>query len=403
MKKNILVYSLGTTYPESKKTITPKFIHTFNKELVKLGFRVVTITPHLKGALTKENIDSVEILRFRYFPEDWELDRTPISDVVNNSKAGFLKVFIMIIIFFLYTFFVCLKKKPDIIHAHWIFPCGYIAYIVSKFLKLKVITTAYGGEIPQIQKFNFLKKIVVPAMNKTNMIIVPSTYIKNELGQLGFNNEKIKVMKLIPNFLDHTSDFEFLKKIKSKFTNPENKIVFFVGRLVERKGVKYLIQSLLEMKTKNIHLIICGKGYLSDELKALTKSLSLDNKVTFIASDHKELGYIHDISDCFVLPSVIDCKGETEGLGLVILEAMESGVPVVASAVGGITDIIKHEYNGLLVEQKNPKAIADAVDRVLSDEQLRKKLVTNVKITAKEFSPQTVAEQYTKIFHQILN
>jgi len=107
MEKKNLVYSLGTTYPESKKTTTPRFVHTLNKEMVKLGFKVVAITPHVKGALTKESIDSVNISRFRYLPENWELDRTPISDVVNNSKIGFLKVLLMIIVFFQYTFFAC--------------------------------------------------------------------------------------------------------------------------------------------------------------------------------------------------------------------------------------------------------------------------------------------------------
>jgi len=223
--------------------------------------------------------------------------------------------------------------------------------------------------------------------------------MKKKLLEKGFKDEKIKVIKLTPTFLNHTSDIEFLKKFKNKFTKPENKIVFFVGRLVERKGVKYLIQSLLEMKTKNVHLIICGKGHLFDQLRDLTKSLNLDSKVTFMAPSHQELGFIHDISDVFVLPSIIDSKGETEGLGLVIPEAMESGIPVVASAIGGITDIIKHEYNGLLVEQKNPKSIAEAIDRILSDEQLRNAIVSNSKYVLEEFSPKRIAEQHAKIFY----
>jgi len=111
---------------------------------------------------------------------------------------------------------------------------------------------------------------------------------------------------------------------------------------------------------------------------------------------------LHDLSDVFVCPSIIDSKGETEGLGVVIPEAMESGLPVIASSVGGIVDILKNEVNGLLVEQKNPMAIAKAIERIFSDEELKKKMIENSKKTVKEFSPETIAKKNFKIFDKIV-
>jgi len=215
--------------------------------------------------------------------------------------------------------------------------------------------------------------------------------------------EKIIIINPIPNFVKHISDDKELKKFRKKFTDDDSKIILFVGRLVERKGVEYLIKSLPEIKTLKFHLMIAGDGWLYDDLKKLTNSLCLQDKVTFFgAPSHEELGKLHDISDVFVCPSIIDSKGETEGLGVVIPEAMESGLPVIATSVGGIVDILKNEVNGLLVEQKNPKAIAKAIERIFSDEDLKKKMIENSKKTVNEFSPETIAEKNFKIFDKIV-
>jgi len=107
---------------------------------------------------------------------------------------------------------------------------------------------------------------------------------------------------------------------------------------------------------------------------------------------------LHDISDVSVCPSIIDSQGNIEYLGLVIPEAMESGQPVIASSVGGIVDIIKNEVNGLLVPQKDSAAIANAIERIIKDEELAKKLVENSKATVSEFSPQRIAQKYYEIF-----
>jgi len=81
---------------------------------------------------------------------------------------------------------------------------------------------------------------------------------------------------------------------------------------------------------------------------------------------------------------------------------MKSGIPVIASAVGGITDTIKNEVNGLLVEQKNPTAIANAIERIISDEELKKNMIENSKKTVIEFSPRTIGNRYYEIFQKIL-
>jgi len=113
-------------------------------------------------------------------------------------------------------------------------------------------------------------------------------------------------------------------------------------------------------------------------------------------------GLLHDISDIFVCPSIVDSRGFTEGLGLVIPEAMESGLPVVATSVGGIKDIVKNEVNGLLIPQKNPTSIANSIERIIQDPKFTRKIIENSKTTVAEFTPATIAKQHFDIFQNIL-
>jgi len=352
-QKKIKIISLATTYPESTSSKKPKFIHLLNKELVKLGAKVLVICPHSKGSSTKEIMDSVEIRRFRYLPQNNELKDRSIPDEIRLSKFGKLKVSFMVMNFFIVTILECLKDRPDIIHGQWAFPGGYIAYLVSKLFGTKYVVSIHGAETPLLKKLNFIRRIVIKSLNNSSLVIVNSNYTKNEYVKVGVKQEKIIKINPTPNFVNHISDVEKLRKFRKKFADDDSKIILFVGRLVERKGVEYLIKSLPEIKTLKFHLIIAGDGWLYDDLKKLRNSLSLQDKVTFFgAPSHDELGKLHDISDVFVCPSIIDSKGETEGLGVVIPEAMESGLPVIATSVGGIVDILKNEVNGLLVEQK---------------------------------------------------
>jgi len=403
MDKKISIYSLTTSYVKSSVTGGSRFVHDLNKELILLGIQVKTITPHSTGEKTKEVIDGVDVRRFKYLPEKYEINSSSISDEVSKSEKGLFKIIFLTLGFFIFSFFECLKEKPDIIHAHWAFPGGYVAYVMSKIFRTKGMVTIHGGEIPLLRKFNFLRKIVVHGLNNLSIIIANSNFTKNELISLGVNEKKIIVEKVIPNFLKHSKSKESLTDFRSKFTNTDNQIILYFGRLVERKGVEYLIRALDEMKTMNVHLIIVGGGELFEKLQLLSKQLNLTNKVTFFGrATDDELDKIQKISDIFVCPSIIDSRGMTEYLGLVIPEAMESGLPVIASSVGGIVDTIQNEVNGLLVEEKNPKAIANAIERIISDEELKKKIIENSKETVKEFFPNVIGMKYYDIFHKIL-
>lgn len=400
MDEKITIYSFSTTYPESPNSTKGKFVHFLNKELTKLGSDIEVIAPHSKGYPQKTVFDSVKINFFKYLPESLEIKKS-IPDEVKTT-SGKIKIIFLLIGFFLFSKDHCSKDKDFILHGHWAFPAGYLAYRLSKKFNKKFIVTVHGSEIALLEKFGFLKKITVNALNSSAKVIAGNNYLKNKLVELGVKENNIILIRPIPNFVKHDIPKNELSNFREKFASKNNKIILFVGRLTEVKGTEYLIKSLPLMKIKDFHCIIVGGGPLEDQLKKLANSLNISDKVTFFGpANTEQLGFLYNISDVFVLPSIIDSIGGTEGTGLVIPEAMDCGIPVIASKVGGIPEIIQHEVNGLLVEQKDTKSLANAIERMLSDNNLRDRLVKNSKETVKEFLPQSIAKQYYDIFTNI--
>ena len=225
---------------------------------------------------------------------------------------------------------------------------------------------------------------------------------KKQIMKMGLKKEPITIYPP-PNFVELVQSVEILEKFRKKITDPSNKILLYVGRLVEYKGVDYLIKSIKEIKNFKIHLIIVGDGILGNKLKDLTKVLGLEHKVTFFGRANKEeLSLLHGISNIFICPSIVDSNGATETLGLVIPEAMKSRLPVIGTCVGGIADIIKHEENGLLVPQKDPTALACAIERILTDKKFATQIIEKSNDTVKEFLPETTARQHFEIFQRLM-
>jgi glycosyltransferase involved in cell wall biosynthesis len=145
--------------------------------------------------------------------------------------------------------------------------------------------------------------------------------------------------------------------------------VLFVGRLIERKGLNYLLQAiLLLINDYEIELHIVGSGNQLNYLKDLVCKLSIVDRVIFEGRvPNPRLKELYKECDIFVLPSIVDSRGETEGLGVVLLEALSYRMPVVASEVGGITDIIKNGETGYLAKQKDLQSLADKIKIVMEN------------------------------------
>jgi len=323
------VLSLATTYPEGENPTKGSFVHLLNKELARQGLKVVTVTPHLSNSLSYEELDSVVIKRFRFFPEKYENFEGGIAESAHRSTAEIFKVLVMTFLFFIAGFRECIKNSPDVIHAHWAFPGALLGYMLSSFFRKKFFVTIYGAEFALLdKKFKFLRVLVRNILNKSEKVIAITKYARRKAIELGVKPDKIMIIRPIPNYVKFDYNEEEEKEFRKKFVKDDAKIVLFVGRLIEHKGVSFLIKSFEHFSKNEIHVIVAGGGPQYDQLKELTKKLEIEQSVSFVKnpSDY-DVGLLYCIADIFVLPSVDDSKGDTEGFGVVMLEAMKCKSP----------------------------------------------------------------------------
>ena len=179
--------------------------------------------------------------------------------------------------------------------------------------------------------------------------------------------------------------------------------ILFVGRHIERKGIEYLIQAANLLDSQKFEIRIVGKGNLTESLMDFAQKIHAEN-VTFtgpLSPDELRKEYLE--SNCFVLPAIVDSKGDTEGLGVVLIEAMQYGLPVVASDVGGIPDVVVNDETGILVPEKNPEALARAFQKLESDPAYEAKLLKGAEQRIEEcFNWEKIAQKQIEIYKDLL-
>jgi glycosyltransferase involved in cell wall biosynthesis len=185
---------------------------------------------------------------------------------------------------------------------------------------------------------------------------------------------------------------------------PHSATVLFVGRLVERKGVAHLIEAMGQLQNqRRTQLVIVGEGSERPRLEARARELGLADRVVFRGRvGDAELRRAYETADVFVLPSVLDSRGDTEGLGVVLLEAMNYGVPVIASRIGGIVDIVTDNETGVLVPAGDAIALAGALEKLFADPARARRLgEAGRRRLAEHFSWDAILERYEAVYRSV--
>lgn len=390
-----------TAFPRNENDIITPWLTETIRRLKKKGHTVYIFTSSYKG-LKQKQIFGIPVYRFRYSFKKWEI-LTHDESVPERLKEGiFFKFLVILYILFgcINSIYIAYKYDFDIIHIHWPFPHIIFGYIIKLLTNKPLICTFHGAEIILLRKrFPFLIPIFNKIVSHADFNTVNSSFTKQQLEQL-IPGENIKIIPFgcsIP-----------LKKTEHRTKTNE---ILFVGRLVERKGVKYLIEAFSEVTSRynNVRLRIIGEGPLKNTLLSLTQSLDLQNKVIFNGFvTESELIEAYKKASIFVLPAIIDSKGDTEGLGIVLIEAINYGVPVIASNVGGISDIVKDKVTGILVPEKDSSTLSKVIINLLENKKLKQRLIKNAKEHIKDnFSWETVISKLDKLYfsfhNQILN
>lgn len=273
-------------------------------------------------------------------------------------------------------------KGSTLLHAHET-KAAQFAYLVNMIYKIPyIITRRVDNPISN----NFFNKSMY---EKSNYTISLSNAISNELLKI---SKKIN-MKIIPSAYSKLDINESeVENIKNRFKDK-----FLIGNIGEldnvHKGQYYLLEAMKKISKKypNIHLILLGKG--QDEQKYKEQMKGYDN-VTFEGFVDNVGDYISCL-DMFVFPSL------NEGLGSILLDVMQAKVPIIASDVGGIPDIINNNKNGVLVETKNSEAIFEAIERLYLNKNLGNEFSEEAFKTIDNFSFENMCNRYIEIYEEI--
>jgi glycosyltransferase involved in cell wall biosynthesis len=291
-----------------------------------------------------------------------------------------------------------MKMKFDIIHAHDFYHASsFYGAIASQAKRIPFVLTQHTEQLPSKVINAFLYLVNSYTLGRyvffnSSKIIALGTVIKAHLVAMGADESEIEI---IPNGVDtqlFSPDCENLLGTKWEISPP---VVLFVGRLVEDKGVKYLLRAFSEVveEIPDAKLVIVGKGPQEKELRKLQESLGL-TQVFFLGKvETKFMPNIYAGCDVFVLPSV------REPFGNVVVEAMAAGKPVIGSYVGGMKDTIVHEVTGYHVQPRSSQQISKFLTRLLEDQSLRKRLGENARTRAlKNYDQELLIKRIEQIY-----
>ncbi|MDP2638339.1 MAG: glycosyltransferase family 4 protein [Candidatus Levybacteria bacterium] len=368
---NVLL--ITSTFPHGPHDNQVPWLSLLLRQLKEKGVNPVVYAPSYRGSVS-HTYHSIPVVRFRYAPKFLEILTHGEGAVFKLRQKPWL-----FIVSFLYLFFGIIeimrmhrKYKFDVVHVHWPFPQGLFGIIAKKLFHAKLVLTFHGAEFSLMRRLPFGTAILKTILRNSDKVVANSSFTKKLIQEI----EPIDV-SIIP-----FSSAVIVDKIKEKekhFSDKKYKILF-IGRLIERKGVSFLVDAVKILRRKNIPVLldIVGNGPLHGAIKDHVDRLGLNDYIKLHQGVNEEnLSKFYKNCDVFVLPAIIDKWGDTEGLGVVLIEAMSFGKPVVASNVGGISNVVKNNENGFLVEEKNPQALAGALQTLFDQPTLSRKFGVN--------------------------
>ena len=359
------------------------------KALVAEGYDVHVVTLDFPGAPMYEEIEGLKVHRVKI--ELGHPDFITWTFLLNHfleKKVAMLNS----------------EVNFDIIHIHdWL--TGTAGINSKHFLNKPLVSTVHSTEIGRTQGLHSPDSYLIDSLEwwiiyEAKKVIICSNSMKTRLED-HFHVPPEKNL-VIPNAIDISKYKRTINQnaVKKRYKiNPDDKLVLYIGRLVPQKGVEYLIKAipLISQKINNVHFNIIGDGWSRNYLENLANSTLHGKKIKF-------LGFIPDseVVDLFLIADVLVIPSIYEPFGIVALEGMAAGVPVIATNVGGLAEIIDHDQTGVLVSVENPNSIAWGVNKVISNPEYSRWLIQNAKKKVRNlYSWSGVAKKTIKIYDEI--
>jgi glycosyltransferase involved in cell wall biosynthesis len=387
------ILHIVTAFPRQPADPIAPWLVELLRRLRARGHEIEVLASSYKG-LGDQDYDGIHVHRFRYFPARWErlTHEETAPDRMRRSPLYAVMPLFFLVGGMRHAWRLARRERYDVVHVHWPMPMALLAWAARRARPMPMITTFYGIELRWVQsRLPFLRWLIRWAARASAQAVAISTYTARELRR--FADVPIEV-------IPYTAELAPPSPPAMDSRRAERSILF-VGRLVERKGVSHLIRALGGVRRRMpARLIVIGDGPERSRLEQLARDVGVAAHIDFRGRvSDEELHRAYAAADVFVLPSVLDARQDTEGLGVVLLEAMNYSVPVIASDIGGITDIVQHDRTGLLVPPGDEGALAHALTRVLLDKAVADRLAAEGRRLLREtFSWDRIVDRWEAVY-----
>src|SRR3712207_522634 len=292
----------------------------------------------------------------------------------------------------------------DVVHGHdWLVAVAgdHLAKRFRAPLAVTIHATEYGRHQGYVDKHpqSYIHGVEHWMANRAERVITCSSYMREHVADVyGLEEERITV---IPNGIDPTElvPVDDLETLRSRFARPEERLVLLVGRLVYEKGFQLALEALpgLIERLGNVRFIVAGSGTAEQELREQAHDLGLDAHGTFLGWIGDDvLHSLYRIADLTVVPSIY------EPFGLVALEAMASGCPCLVADTGGLREVVpSDETVGLRFRSRDPESLGQMAERLLTDDELRDRLVAEASEHVLTFDWADVARQVGDVYEDV--
>lgn len=362
MKISIIVFYFPPKWLAGMEIAT----YNLSKQFARRGHQVEVFTSHDQG-----------------------LDKRTIEEGFIANRISWPKVPVIGVLIFWLKIIVSIKRfNSDVILVQDL-GIGIPAIAIKLLYKKPYVIWGRGNDVYIPNYFIRLSRKIL--LDRADAILALTSDMQKKLEKITSRN-----VLVVPNGIELTDLNAHTLGVKNEV---DEKQIIFVGSLYLVKGVQYLIRAMeiILNQIPNAQLILVGDGYDRINLEKLTTELQLERCVKFIGRvDHQQVSYHLSLADVFVLPSL------SEGFPNVLLEAMAFGLPIVASRIGGIPDIIEDGIHGYLVEPKDVLGIAEKVLKILADESLSRKFSIKNRNEVERYNYSGILEKLEDIFASIL-
>jgi glycosyltransferase involved in cell wall biosynthesis len=351
------------------------------RELTQLNCHVTLMTSRFKNLPHREIVEGADVIRIPVFRK--RSDRCTIPEMISFMVSGSY-----------YGLRIMKKEKPDAVLSFFTIPCSHIGLLGKWFKGIPYIVSLRGGDVPgsqpeQLAAFHFLTKPIVKILWRNAAAVVANSAGLGTLAKQTLPNLDVKI---IPNGVDLG---QYSPREKKEDIASNNVRFLFVGRASPEKNLSEAFSVLRDYAALNWSFSIIGDGPKLPGWKKEVETMGLGDRVVFHGWKPKmEMPQIYRDFDVFLFPST------SEGMPNAVLEAMASGLPVVATRIRGNEDIVEHEINGYLYEPGDMKSLGSCLMRLMKDPSLRSRMGIASRRRAENFSWRRTAEEYLTLLNK---